>query len=88
MAGSVRCDELSAVLAHELAHVRAGDLVWTITDGSDGVVFDEQINTDQALEWGEPLGGPRPSLRRWLFFRAGHKQVMTKAVANLAGLVG
>ncbi len=65
-----------------------GDLLWTVRDDSAGAVLDEQINTQQALEAGaEPLGGPRWSLRRWLFFRMGHKQVMTGASHNIAALV-
>ena len=66
-----------------------GSFVWAVSDAGDGAVFDEQINTERALQVAaEPLTGPRPSLRRWLFFRAGHKQVMAKATANLATLVG
>ena len=65
-----------------------GDLLWTIHDDSTGAVLDEQINTQQASEAGaEPLGGPQLSFRRWLFFRIGHKQVMTGASRNIAALV-
>jgi len=66
-----------------------GELVWTVYDDDNGnAVFDEQINTAEALELvGEPLSGPRPSLRRWLFFRVGHKQVMTRATNNMAALL-
>ena len=65
-----------------------GDLVWDISQDGDGVVFDEQINTAAALEAvDERLHGPRPSLRRWAFFRVGHKQVMRGAVTNMASLL-
>ena len=65
-----------------------GDLVWRIADRPDGVVLDEQINTGQAFEVAdEALTGPRPSLRRWLFFRVGHRQVMARATANIAALL-
>ena len=65
-----------------------GSFLWLISDDGTDAVLDEQINTAQALEVvDEPLGGSRPSLRRWLFFRAGHKQVMNGAVTNLAALV-
>lgn len=66
-----------------------GHLLWTISNDGDGALFYEQINTEKALEVAsEPLSGPRPSLRRWLFFRAGHKQVMARATNNLAVLLG
>lgn len=65
-----------------------GDLMWTVADESDGAVLNEQINSEQAfLVADEPLNGPRPSLRRWLFFRVGHKQVMDRATNNIAGLL-
>jgi len=65
-----------------------GGFVWMVTDDGDGAVFDEHINTERAAEVaGEPLSGPRPSLRRWLFFRAGHRQVMARATANIAALL-
>ncbi len=65
-----------------------GDLVWTVSDEGDSAVLDEQINTERAFRVaGEPLSGPRPSLRRWLFFRAGHKHVMSRATNNIAGLL-
>jgi len=66
-----------------------GEFVWSIDDHGDGsVVFDEQINTAQAMEVAsQPLNGLRPSLRRWLFFLAGHAQVMKRATNNIAGLV-
>lgn len=65
-----------------------GELVWTITDQDGDAVLDEQINTEAAMRVaGDPLSGPRPSLRRWLFFRAGHKQVMSKATTNIAALL-
>lgn len=64
-----------------------GDLIWTLRDEPEGAVLEEQINTDRALEVvSDPLGGPRPSLRRWLFFRMGHKQVMARATSNIAAL--
>ena len=65
-----------------------GDLVWTVADEGNGAVLDEQINTERAFQVAsEPLSGPRPSLRRWLFFRAGHKQVMSRATNNIAALL-
>ena len=65
-----------------------GDLLWSISDESDGALLDEQINTEQALQVvTEPLDGDRRSLRRWLFFRIGHKQVMDKATRNIASLL-
>jgi hypothetical protein len=65
-----------------------GELSWTVVDDRDGAVLDEQINTKQAFEVAsEPLTGPRPSLRRWLFFRAGHKLVMSRATRNIARIL-
>jgi hypothetical protein len=65
-----------------------GDLLWTITDEADGAVLDEQINTERALQsLDAPLGGDRPSLRRWLFFRVGHRQVMLGATKNIAAIL-
>lgn len=64
-----------------------GEFTWTFRDVPNGAVLDEQINTGAALaEVSEPLGGARPSLRRWLFFRMGHRQVMQGATKNLAAL--
>lgn len=66
-----------------------GDVVWRVTDEGDGAVLVEDINTERALQVGdEPLSGARPSLRRWLFFRAGHRQVMDRATGNIAALLG
>ncbi len=66
-----------------------GELTWTLRDVPDGAVLDEQINTEHALAVvAEPLGGPRPSLRRLLFFRMGHQRVMDGATGNLAALHG
>ncbi len=65
-----------------------GELVWTVADNADGATLDEQINTTGCRERGvEPLGGVRPSLRRWLFFRVGHRRVMDTAMANVAALL-
>ncbi len=65
-----------------------GDLLWTITDEAGGAVFDEQINSDRALRSvSMPLAGTRPSLRRWIFFRVGHKQVMAGATKNIAAIL-
>jgi len=65
-----------------------GDFVWWVADENGGAVLDEHINTERALLLvGEPLSGPRPSLRRWLFFRAGHIQVMKNAMSNIALLL-
>jgi len=67
----------------------AGELVWLLSDAADGAELDEQINTERAMAIAtDSLGGPRPSLRRWLFFRLGHKQVMNGAAANIASLLG
>ncbi len=66
-----------------------GDLLWGITDGeAEGAVLDEQVNTERALQVvSDPLDGDRRSLRRWLFFRIGHKQVMQRATRNIAALL-
>jgi hypothetical protein len=65
-----------------------GHLAWILEDLPDGAVLDEQINTERALELvDEPLSGTQPSLRRWLFFRAGHARVMRHVTANLAQLL-
>ena len=65
-----------------------GDLLWSIDDQAEGAVLDEQINTERALGVvSEPLGGPGQSVRRWLFFRLGHKQVMLGAARNIAALL-
>lgn len=65
-----------------------GELVWIIADEDNGATFDEEINTERAFQVAsEPLSGPRPSLRRWLFFRAGHKQVMSRATKSIAVLI-
>ncbi|MDJ0925562.1 MAG: hypothetical protein QNJ77_13470 [Acidimicrobiia bacterium] len=65
----------------------AGDLLWTVADESGAVVFREQINTAETIDAGlQPLAGGKPSLRRWLFFRLGHRQVMIGAMANIARL--
>lgn len=65
-----------------------GDIAWTIAEQHNGAQFEEEINTEHAMEVAsEPLGGARPSIRRWLFFRAGHKQVMNGATNNIARLL-
>lgn len=65
-----------------------GDLLWIVTDLDGSVLFDEQINTDRALQIVlKPLTGPSPSLRRWLFFRMGHQRVMAQATDNIAALL-
>lgn len=67
----------------------AGDAVWIVTDGQAGAGarLDEEINTERAASFGaDPLTGPRPSLRRWLFFRIGHAQVMRDATTRIASL--
>ena len=52
-----------------------------------GAEFDEEINTEHAQSLGAALlTGPKPSLRRWLFFRIGHAQVMRDATERIAGL--
>lgn len=66
-----------------------GTLVWTVEDEDDGAILLEEINTERALMVAdEPVRGSRRSLRRWLFFRAGHKQVMSRATSNIAALLG
>ena len=53
----------------------AGEFLWTLRDDPDGALFDEQINTAEALRVvARPLGGERPSPRRWLFFRTAVKK--------------
>lgn len=67
-----------------------GQAVWTITEGENGtVLLDEQVNTDVSVEHGaEPLVGEGGwSLRRSLFFKVGHKQVMTNLTTNIAKLL-
>lgn len=62
-----------------------GDAVWIVSDGADGAVFEEEINTERALTIGSsPLTGPKRSLRRWLFFRVGHSRVMADATRRIA----
>ena len=64
-----------------------GQLLWIVEDHPDGVLLNEQINTARALESVDrPVGGAKRSLRRWLFFKVGHKQVMSRAADNLAQL--
>lgn len=65
-----------------------GAFVWTVVDEPGGAALDEQINTEPAMEIVDaPLGGGGPSLRRWLFFRVGHRQVMRGATRNIAALL-
>ncbi len=65
-----------------------GEFLWTVTDEPGGAVLDEQINTESAhVVVSEPLHGARPSIRRWLFFRAGHQQVMSRMTNNVAALL-
>lgn len=67
----------------------AGDAVWIVADGpaSARACLDEEINTERAGSFGaDPLTGSRPSLRRWLFFRIGHAQVMRDATTRIASL--
>lgn len=65
-----------------------GEVVWIIADEGDGAAFDEQINTESAFQVAnEPLRGPGPSLRRWLFFQVGHKNVMNRATNRIAVLI-
>ncbi len=69
-----------------------GDAMWLLSDGAAegaGAVFEEEINTGRArVAKATPLSGPRPSLRRWLFFRVGHAQVMRDAANRIARLAG
>lgn len=65
-----------------------GQALWVLRDDPSGAVLEEEINTARALEAGaSPLSGPRPSLRRWMFFRVGHKAVMEEIVRNIASLI-
>ncbi len=65
-----------------------GELVWFVGEAAGGAELDEQINTERAMAVvTEPLTGPARSLRRWLFFRVGHAQVMRRATASLAELL-
>jgi hypothetical protein len=65
----------------------AGQLGWFLSDVEGGAMLEEQIDTACALEVAkQPLGGPQASLRRWLFFRAGHARVMDLAMGNIASL--
>lgn len=65
-----------------------GELLWIVRDQLDGPVLDEQINTPTVLQdLGAPLGGPKRSLRRWLFFKVGHQRVMRRAVRNIAQIL-
>lgn len=69
----------------------AGGFVWWIEPvgedgGEDRCRLREEINTPAALALAPALGGPRPSLRRWLFFRVGHGQVMQSLTQGLARL--
>lgn len=80
-AGVFGCREPEVVLSR-------GDLLWTISTHGETSALHEQINTEQALETvAEPLGGARRSVRRWLFFRIGHRQVMLRATRNIAALL-
>ena len=65
-----------------------GEMLWIVADLPNGAVLDEQINTERALETVEPLSGAARSVRRWMFFRVGHKQVMQGATKNIAALIG
>lgn len=66
----------------------SGDFLWSFRDTADGVELHEQINTEEALRVVDrPLTGDGPSLRRWIFFRVGHGQVMAAATRNLAALL-
>ena len=66
-----------------------GDAPWQIYDNptGEGAMLLEQINTKSALEKrAAPLTGPKPSLRRWMFFKFGHAGVMDKITQRLAAL--
>lgn len=66
----------------------AGQFTWLLTDSTDAAVLQEEINTPAALEIvSRPLDGSRPSLRRWLFFAVGHRQVMREVATNLRALL-
>ena len=65
-----------------------GDLLWTVSGADNATSLREEINTESAMRRGlQPLGGSRLSLRRWAFFRLGHRQVMLRAAKNIAKLV-
>ncbi len=65
-----------------------GEFLWSVSDSDGAAIFDEQINTPEARNHiTEPLDGPKPSLRRWMFFRAGHAKVMDQALERVAALL-
>lgn len=65
----------------------SGELIWTLEDESQGSLFSEEINTPRTLDHlHHPLSGRRHSIRRWLFFRVGHPQVMNRLAINIARL--
>ena len=65
----------------------AGDAVWKVSDEGSGTLFQELINTEDAMRHADqPLDGDGASLRRWLFFRVGHEQVMSGALEGIARL--
>ncbi len=67
----------------------AGQFIWELVDEPDETaVLHEHINTTQALAIvSSPLHGPRPSLRRELFFRGGHQRLMKDTASNLHSLL-
>jgi len=65
----------------------SGEFLWTFENERQGSLFSEEINTQPALDHvHHPLSGRRPSMRRWLFFRVGHPQVMNRLALNIARL--
>lgn len=65
-----------------------GQFVWLLSDGDDGAILDEEINTPAALAMVDrPLHGHRFSARRWLFFAGGHQRLMAEATTNIRALL-
>ena len=65
-----------------------GELLWQMADDPAGALFAEHINTAQAQAAGaRALAGAARSLRRWLFFRVGHPQVMRQLMDRMATLL-
>lgn len=65
----------------------SGDVLWTIYESptGEGAHLVEHINDRAALEKRAlPLTGPKPSLRRWYFFKFGHAAAMDKIMKRLA----
>lgn len=67
-----------------------GDAVWTVYDNptGEGALLVEHINDVAAVEKrAAPLTGPKPSFRRWLFFKLGHASAMDEITKRIAAMV-